>query len=208
MTDDYFLEIESHFALRRGKHLIFSAKDAALLKEWHAQGVPLAVIVEAIDAVFTKNEDGGRKKAINSLSYCRHAVRELWQERRDLQVGAEEAVPEAALEETLQQLATDLLASGAPGGAIEPVAVAIRGLVKEKSVPRVEERLMELEGTLLESVMQTLPPEEAEAIRVEVVRALGDTSRLDGATRERTEAANLRRIVRDRYRFPRLTLFR
>ena len=88
------------------------------------------------------------------------------------------------------------------------MAEAIRGLATEKSVPRVEERLIELEEMLLESVMQTLPPEEAEAIRVEVVRALGDTSRLDAATRARTEAANLRRIVRDRYRFPRLTLFR
>lgn len=208
MSADYFSEIESHFALRRGKHLLFNAKDWALLKKWQEEGIPLAIIIEAIDSVFEKNESSGRKKAINSLSYCRHAVSELWKDRRDLQVGAEESVPEAALGETLAQLADDLTASGAPEAAVLPVAAEIRDLTKEKSVPKVEERLIELEEALLTAVMHALPDAEAAEIRAAVTRALGDTSRLDEATRARTEAANLRRIVRERYRFPRLTLFR
>ena len=41
MTTDYYNEIESHFALRGGTPFILSAKDCALMKKWHGEGVPL-----------------------------------------------------------------------------------------------------------------------------------------------------------------------
>ena len=71
---DYFLEIEAHFALRRNTPFILSAKDWALMQKWRAEGIPLPVVIEAIDSVFEKNETSGRRKVISSLSYCRHAV--------------------------------------------------------------------------------------------------------------------------------------
>jgi len=49
--------------------------------------------------------------------------------------------------------------------------------------------------------------EEVAALRADVARAVGNTSRLDAATRARTEDANLRRIVRERFGVPRLSLF-
>src|SRR5436853_5501972 len=91
-ADDYFLEIESHFAMRRGTPFILSAKDWALMKTWAEGGIPLPVVIEAIDTVFEKAAE--RKKIVNSLSYCRHAVKELWSERKELQVGASGTVPE------------------------------------------------------------------------------------------------------------------
>jgi len=92
----YFEEIEGHFAARRGTPFILSAKDWALMKSWHDEGVPLPVVIEAIDSVFEKNETSGRQKKINSLSYCRHAVKELWDERRELTVSTH--VADAAIE--------------------------------------------------------------------------------------------------------------
>lgn len=205
---DYFLEIESHFATRRGTPFILSSKDWLLMKKWHEEGVPLPVVLEAIDSVFEKNESAGRKKAINSLSYCRHAVKELWAERRELHVGAEGQAPEAGAAPLLEALAADLETSEAPHEVVAVFAARVRALAAEKTIPRIEEQLIDLEAELFAAVFAALPASEGDAVRAAVVRALGDTSRLDEKTRARTEEANMRRVVRDRFALPRLTLFR
>jgi hypothetical protein len=200
-VSDYFLEIESHFALRRNTPFILSAKDWALMKQWHGEGVPLPVVIEAIDTVFERNETSGRRKTISSLSYCKHAVKDLWTERKELYVGDAEVTPEAAPEALLAALADAI----APHD--EATAVAVRELAREQSVPRIEELLLALEATLIEKLAAALPPEELKEMRGAITRAIGDASKLDEKTRARTEEANLRRLVRDRYGLPRLTLF-
>ena len=202
MSDAYFLEIEAHFAARRGTPFILSAKDWALMKRWHDDGVPLPVIIEAIDAVFEKNESSGRRKVISSLSYCRHAVKELWDDRKNLYVGEGEATPERAPEEILETLAqrlepTELAAHFAP---------RVRALARLGSVPKIEEQLLDLERELLDAAIAAAPA-EVEAIRAEIAAALGDTSRIDAKTLARTVEANLRRLVRERFGLPRLSLF-
>lgn len=199
---DYFLEIEAHFAARRGTPFILSAKDWALMKKWREEGIPLPVVIEAIDSVFDKNEASGRNKVISSLGYCRHAVRELWNERRELQVGEEGQVPEAAPAEALEALAREVEAAGAPVGDLPD---AIRALAKEKSAPRIEERLIELEREMIDRALASVDGEEAEAMRARAEASIG---RIDDSVRARTVEANLRRIVRERFGLPRLTLFR
>jgi hypothetical protein len=197
---DYFLEIESHFALRRNTPFILSAKDWALMKQWHTDGVPLPVVIEAIDAVFEKNETSGRRKSISSLSYCKHAVKDLWNERKELYVGDAAVTPEAAPEALLAELAAAI----APHD--EATASLIAELVREKSVPKIEEQLLAMETALIEKLAAALRPHELAEIHAAIARAL-EGSKLDEKTRARTEAANLRRMVRDRYGLPRLTLF-
>ena len=196
--DDYFLEIEAHFARRRNTPFILSAKDWTLMQKWKEEGVPLPVVIEAIDSVFEKNEASGRRKVINSLSYCRHAVKEMWNDRKELQVGARAETPEAAPEELLNRLADAL-------GSWPAFADAVRALVRERSVPKIEERLIEIEHVLIDSILNAMP--DPEGFRRDVLAALGDTSKLDEKTRKRTEEANLRRVVRAKFGIPRLTLF-
>jgi hypothetical protein len=200
--ETYFQEIEAHFALRRGTPFILSAKDWALMKKWYEDGVPLPVVIEAIDAVFERNETSGRKKVISSLSYCRHSIKELWQERQNLYVGAGDVTPEAGPQALLDALATQLEGSE----VAEPFASRVRALASEKSVPKIEERLIELERELVDAFIAA-DPASIEAIRAEIAIALGDTSKLDQKTRARTEEANLRRLVREKFGLPRLTLF-
>ena len=195
----YFEDIEAHFAARRGTPFILSAKDWALMKGWHDEGVPLPVVIEAIDSVFEKNETSGRQKKINSLSYCRHAVKELWKERKEMLVGAAGETPEAAPGPLLDALAGQL--EGVP--AVAAFAPRVRALAAEKSVPRIEEKLMELERELLDAVIAA---EDVAAIRAEIAASLAG-AKLDDKTRARTEEANLRRLVRERFGLPRLTLF-
>ena len=195
----YFEDIEAHFAARRGTPFILSAKDWVLMKSWHDEGVPLPVVIEAIDSVFEKNETSGRQKKINSLSYCRHAVKELWKERKEMLVGAAGETPEAAPGPLLDALALQL--EGVP--AVAAFAPRVRELAGEKSVPRIEEKLMELERELLDAVIAA---EDVAAIRAEIAASLAG-AKLDDKTRARTEEANLRRLVRERFGLPRLTLF-
>src|SRR5207253_5613831 len=111
------------------------------------------------------------------------------------------ALPEEAPQELLSALAAEVERVSAT------IAETIRGLISEKSVPRIEERLIEVEAELIAELLGSLPEEELAALRADVARGVGDTSRLDPATRARTEDANLRRIVRERFGVPRLSLF-
>jgi len=79
----------------------------------------------------------------------------------------------------------------------------VRELASEKSVPRIEEKLMELERELLDTAIAA---EDTAALRAEIAASLAG-AKLDEKTRARTEEANLRRLVRERLGLPRLTLF-
>ena len=205
--DDYFLEIEGHFAMRRQTPFILSAKDWALMKKWREEEIPLPVVLEAIDQVFEKNEASGRRKVISSLSYCRHAVKEMWEERRELYVGGEESSPEEQAGPMLEALALSLEQTEIPRDVAAGIAASVRALATEKTVPRIEEQLIEIEHAMITRILDALPA-QAEEIRREVARAVGDPKKIDEKTRARTEEANLRRVVRDRFGLPRLTLFR
>ena len=202
IKETYFQEIEAHFALRRGTPFILNAKDWALMKKWYEDGVPLPIVIEAIDTVFEKNETSGRKKVISSLSYCRHSIKELWNERQNLYVGAGDVAPEAGPEALLEALAVQLETSEVAA----PFAARVRVLASEKSVPKIEERLIDLEREMVDAFIAA-DPAAINAIRADIAVALGDTSKLDAKTLARTEEANLRRLVREKFGLPRLTLF-
>ncbi len=196
---DYFLEIESHFAMRRGTPFILSAKDWTLMKAWFDDGVPLPVVIEAIDSVFETNETSGRRKVISSLSYCKHAVKELWRDRKDLYAGTSDAAPEENAGALLDALAADV-------ERVSPeTAAEIRALVAEKSVPRIEERLIEVERAMMQRLLASLPESDRREIEGPAASIIAD---VDEKTRQRTHEANLRRKIREKFGLPRLTLFR
>ena len=209
VSDDYFLEIESHFAERRGTPFVFSAKDWALMKAWQEDGVPLPVVIEAIDRCFESRAAAGRRRGISSLSYCRHAVRDLWEERKDLGVGAAGTAPETDVAARIAELADRLEGSASANEPplAEPIAAAaalVRSIAIE-SLPKIEERLLEIEEAMMNDLRAALTPIEAESMKMEIERDLAG-HRMDDGVAERTRAANLRRIIRSRLSIPRLSL--
>lgn len=160
------------------------------MKSWRDAGIPLPVIIEAIDSVFDKQEAQGKK--VNSLSYCKHAIKELWDERKELAIGAG-AVPEASPVALLEELALAFEANDAVRG----FASRVRELAKEQSVPRIEEKLLELEQEVIAALATEALRAEARALALGV----GDKARA------RTEEAHLRRLVREEFGLPRLSLF-
>jgi hypothetical protein len=193
VPDDYFQEIEAHFAQRRGTPFILNAKDWMLMKSWKDEGVPLPVVIEAIDSVFDKREAQGKR--VSSLSYCRHAITELWKDRKELQVGAEGSAPEESPAEQLEALAVSFETSAHE--AVRVFAIRVRELARAQSVPRIEEGLIELEQELIDAVATDALREEARAL----------SASASEKTRVRTEQAHLRRLVREEFELPRLTLF-
>lgn len=198
MSADYFTEIEALFIRRRGTPFVLNSKDWALMQKWKEEGIPLPIVLEAIDAAFDRFDAAKRK--INGLSFVRHAVKELWKDRRDLQIGAQESTPEEDPAPILERLAGALEGSTHP--FIAAFAPRIRELVAEKTVPRIEEKLIELEEELIESILAAAP--ESESLRAEAQALSAPAAE---KIRARTEQATLRRLVRERFELPRLSLF-
>lgn len=211
--DDYFAEIEAHFAYRRGTPFLFSGKDWALLKSWHEEKIPLAVVLEAIDDCFDSREKSARKGVISSLSYCRHAVIELWTERQQQLVGQSGTVPEVdpraivgRLSETLRNL-VPASASGV-GLAIEAAARELELLAKQgKTAPAIEDALAEIESNLMAALLEAIDGDERELMIRQIDEQLARFEIRDEETRRTTRDANLRRVLRQRLMVPRLSLF-
>jgi hypothetical protein len=73
---NYFTEIEEYFVKRRGKHLLISPMDWALISAWRDAGVPLQVALRGINIAmdgFLARRRGSSAK-VNSLCYCHDAV--------------------------------------------------------------------------------------------------------------------------------------
>jgi hypothetical protein len=207
--DEYYLEIEAHFSARRGTSFLFSAKDWTLIRKWKEEGIPLAIVLEAIDSCFEKRQKSGRKGVVSSLGYCRHAVEEIWSERRDLHVGTEQPIPELSPEKRIAELSAEV---GALKDADARVTRRLRhagaeiGELEGKTVPQLEQALITIEEVLLDDLYQLLPAERREAVEQKLERSIEGARFRDEQTAERTRRANLRRILRSELGLPRLTL--
>ena len=179
------------------------------MKKWHTEGIPLAIVLEAMETCFVKRNEAGRKRSISSLSYCKHAVDDLWTERRDLYVGKSDAVPEADPRAQSEMLIEELELAAAASPS--EVAQLLRGAgtrVREGSrgsVPQIEEALMKIEAELFEQLAAVISDEDRRAIEATLA---AQTEGMEGAAADRARSANRKRLLRNRFRIPRLSLFR
>jgi DNA repair exonuclease SbcCD ATPase subunit len=88
---NYFTEIEDTFIRRRGKHLLLSPLDWALIESWKQRGVPLHVALRGIEQAFDSFEARPRRRSVKSLLYCEEEVEAQFAEWRDRQQGAHAA---------------------------------------------------------------------------------------------------------------------
>ncbi|MFN2497470.1 MAG: hypothetical protein ABR557_00100 [Pyrinomonadaceae bacterium] len=84
---NYFTEIEDAFVRRRGKHLLLSPMDWALIESWKEMNVPLHVALRGIEKSFDSWESKPRKRTIKSLLYCQEEVEAQYAEWLDAHVG-------------------------------------------------------------------------------------------------------------------------
>lgn len=85
---NYFTEIEDAFIRRRGRHLLLSPMDWALIESWKEMGVPLHVALRGIEKSFDSYESKPRKRTVKSLFYCQEEVEAQFAEWLESQTGA------------------------------------------------------------------------------------------------------------------------
>ncbi len=86
---NYFTEIEEEFVRRRGKPLLISPMDWALIESWKTAGIPLHVVLRAINDAFDAYDSRVRKyRKVNSIFYCEQTVETMFADYRLSQVGA------------------------------------------------------------------------------------------------------------------------
>ncbi|HEX7318277.1 MAG TPA: hypothetical protein VF297_30510 [Pyrinomonadaceae bacterium] len=96
---NYFTEIEDAFIRRRGRHLLLSPMDWALIESWKEMGVPLHVALRGIEKSFDSYEAKPRKRTVKSLFYCQEEVEAQFAEWLESQTGAHARTGEAATTE-------------------------------------------------------------------------------------------------------------
>ena len=94
---NYFTEIEDAFIRRRGKHLLLSPMDWALIESWKAMKVPLHVALRGIEKAFDSWEAKPRKRSVKSLLYCQEEVEAQYAEWLESHVGAETGCEDEAV---------------------------------------------------------------------------------------------------------------
>jgi hypothetical protein len=93
---NYFTEIEDTFIRRRGRHLLLSPVDWALIESWKEMGVPLHVALRGVEKSFDSYEAKPRRRTVKSLLYCQEEVEAQFAEWRERQTGAHEAGGDSA----------------------------------------------------------------------------------------------------------------
>lgn len=85
---NYFSEIESAFIRRRGRNLLLSPLDWALIETWQEREVPLHIVLRGIERVFdAADKQPARKRTIKSLMYCREEIEAQYAEWLESQIG-------------------------------------------------------------------------------------------------------------------------
>jgi len=85
---NYFTEVEEEFVRRRGKQLLISPMDWALVESWKSAGIPLHIVLRAINESFDAYDARAQKyRKVNSIFYCQQAVESAFADYRLSQVG-------------------------------------------------------------------------------------------------------------------------
>ncbi len=94
---NYFTEIEHRFQQRRGKILLLSTLDWALIETWREAGVPLAAVLRGIDDAFDKYDHRvakakGRLREVNGLAWAAQSVMQATEDMHAAAVGGASAL--------------------------------------------------------------------------------------------------------------------
>ena len=228
----YFSEIEDTFIRRRGKHLMLSPIDWALIESWKERGVPLHVALRSIEHSFDSYEAKKHKRTVKTLLYCQEEVEAQYAEWLEARVGshddqAEPVTSDAApfsrqailnhLERSfgdLQQLAEQRKTDDPLKEAlVRAVALLteIHGDYSTSGNPdtrKLEDSLTGIDRLLDDSIHSTISESELTSITSEIDSQVKPYKRhMDKPTFARTRENLLRKRLRDHFAVPRLSLF-
>jgi phage terminase Nu1 subunit (DNA packaging protein) len=229
----YFSEIEDTFVRRRGKHLMLSPMDWALIESWKERGIPLHVALRGIEHAFDSYDAKKQKRTVKTLLYCLEEVEAQHAEWLESRIGShDQAEAEAEndkspfprkavlqhLDLSLQEL-TRLANERQPqqdelGEAFareSSLLAEIRSDYESASHPdsrKLEESLTGIERLLDGAMERAIEAAELTSMRSEVEAQLQPYKRhMDKDAFAQTRDNLLRKRIRDHFGVPRLSLF-
>jgi len=231
----YFSEIEDTFVRRRGKHLMLSPLDWALIESWKERGIPLHVALRSIEHAFDSHQAKQRKRSVKTLLYCQEEVEAQYAEWLATRVGSHEERPEEdsgeekspfprdAVLAHLTRGLEDLIALGkAPGqtnddGLSEALsrAAALLSEIKDDyasattpDARKLEDSLTGIDRMLDTAISAAATDGALGPLVTEIDSQLKPYKRhMDKAAFEQTRDNLLRKRLREHFGVPRLSLF-
>jgi len=229
----YFSEIEDTFIRRRGKHLMLSPIDWALIESWKERGVPLHVALRGIEHSFDSYDAKKHKRTIKTLLYCQEEVEAQYAEWLESRVGSHDETDaedelssdkspfsrDAVLSHLARSLESfDLAARPQPHDDLKEalqraasLLVEVRNEYENSAQPdtrKLEESLTGIDRMLDDAIRRVIGDVQLDAMTAEVDSQLKPYKRhMDKAAYEQTRANLLRKRLREHFAVPRLSLF-
>ena len=232
---NYFTEIEDAFIRRRGKHLLLSPLDWALIESWKEMELPLHIALRGIEKAFDSWESKPRKRSVKSLLYCQEEVEAQFAEWKEARVGAADAVSESETDAggemfskpavldhlqrgrtTLEEISAVRKKNGADDltDTLERATKILRDLEQDFAATaqpetrKLEQSLTGVERMISEAVRSVAGPEKIEAIEREVKEQLKPYRKhMDAPVYQQTLDNLLLKRLREQFGIPRLSLF-
>jgi hypothetical protein len=230
----YFSEIEDTFIRRRGKHLMLSPIDWALIESWKERGVPLHVVLRAIEHAFDSYESKKHKRTVKTLLYCQEEVEAQYAEWLESRVGSHD--DEAAAEDAddrkspfskdivvahldrshreLEDLATARRNEDELSEALKRAANLLTDIRDEYAnaarpdTRKLEESLSGIDRMLDEGIRNSTPLSEMTDLESEVDAQVKPYKRhMDKEVFAQTRENLLKKRLREHFGVPRLSLF-
>lgn len=230
---NYFTEIEETFIRRRGRHLLLSPLDWALIESWKEREIPLRIILRGVENVFDAiDSDPGRSSNVKSLSYCRNEIESLYSHWRETRVGkgAETGEEDSrikngephqptlfsdpSIKEHLDKVIGELRAlepkstSGLQGvldSALEKLEIF---RANYSDAEALENELGAIEASIDKCLLEGCDPKLRDEIEMQVDAELDRYAKtMEPSVFQRTRELMLQKRLRENARVPRLSLF-
>lgn len=217
---NYFTEIEDTFVRRRGKHLLLSPIDWAMIEGWRDRGIPLHIVIRAIENVFDGFDKNPGPRSIKGLLYCKEEVEAQFLEWSAMQAGkvkdgSAEGSPEFSAErivEHIEKVIGELQESENPDlrEDIERSIERLRQLAAEHSndLGTTDRSLSDIENLLEHSLLTKLDPVRLAEVEKDIASQLRPfKSQMEPDAYKQTSRVMILKRLRDEEGIPRLSLF-
>ncbi|MDJ0835957.1 MAG: hypothetical protein QNK37_05525 [Acidobacteriota bacterium] len=200
---DYYKKVELHWSLARGNQIIVSPLEFASIEGWYQQGIPLAVILHAIDIFIDKKKKAKRKRNY-LLVHVDGTVKKCHREYITLHEGEGEeqdllGSKMKALQRKLKKLARD---EPQAAGLVDELLAGLDAVNLEDIVQfdDIDSQLQDLETRLIEWFRVRMAPDDLADLKADIDELLNEEEEPEFYAKLVNDA------VRAQYNLPRLTL--
>lgn len=218
---NYYTEIEDTFVRRRGKHLLLSPIDWAMIEGWQERGIPLHIVLRGIESVFDTFDKNPGTRTIKGLLYCREEIEAQYAEWLTAQTGrhegeAKEAAGEPFESEGIERHIRSAIEKLRKGNDqrlaedLERAAVRLEELSANlvEDAEAVDKSLSDIEHFLDQALVTNSDKQHLKKLEKETTASLrAYKAEMEKEAYEQTFKLMLLKRLREEYGVPRLGLF-